>query len=66
MFRGLRHFWSLFRIKIIEQILQKLWNRQQCDRYAGRYAHSAATRNSCGASSCSGFLPLSQDWKRSR
>src|SRR5580704_856579 len=44
----------------------ELWNRLRFDRYAGCSAHSAATRKSCGASSCSGFLPLSQDWKRSR
>src|SRR5580704_5102138 len=59
-------FGRRFRAKINEQILRKLWNKLRFDRYACCSAHSAATRKSCGASSCSGLLPLSQDWKRSR
>src|SRR5258708_16437403 len=35
-------------------------------RVRERFVHSAAMRKSLGASSCSAFLPLSQDWKRSR
>src|ERR1700722_6055268 len=63
----LRHFGRRFRAKNIEQILRNRGtSRVRAPRRRRCFVHSAAMRKSCGASSCSGFLPLSQDWKRSR